>query len=530
MASTLTKRTTSKAAAADGGAELFDPEFEEAKALGKERTEKGTSWGSDLQYVFAAIGSAVGLGNFLRFPSLAYRYGGFGFLLPYALAIVLVGVPVMGMENMFGQMLQRSAVPGFTTIKPYLWGLGAYLTMGSFMAVIYYNVIMAWSLVYLVYSFYPTLPWGGSIEESTAFFMQTVLGRQDPETGEMWSLDDGLGAVQWHLAVAALLYWVIVFFCIFRGTKTVQKVVLVTVPLPFLIIFVLLFFGISREGSGSGIQSYVDPTMNPHALNSIDPWVDAVGQIFFGLSLCEGVMIAYASRQPIERKVVRNSWLIVIGNCSCSIIAGFAVFALLGHFSTVQGVSVDEIGIGSTYVLAFQTFPAAFSLFQGKGVPQLFAVLFFITLLSLGIDSSMSSIEAVAVAFVDSNRWCKEHPRIVSGLLCFSGYFLSLILTTRGGYDALIILDHYCTNYSMLLGGAVSSVVIAWCYDAKKLVQQVACNTGENASYLPFLWEYMIKFITPLILFVLFFYKFVEDLRFPFGGGTHPAWALFVFG
>ena len=110
MASSLTKRTTSKAAAADGGAELFDPEFEEAKALGKERTEKGTSWGSDLQYVFAAIGSAVGLGNFLRFPSLAYRYGGFGFLLPYALAIVLVGVPVMGMENMFGQMLQRSAV------------------------------------------------------------------------------------------------------------------------------------------------------------------------------------------------------------------------------------------------------------------------------------------------------------------------------------------------------------------------------------------------------------------------------------
>merc|ERR1712157_177849 len=116
------------------------------------------------------------------------------------------------------------------------------------------------------------------------------------------------------------------------------------------------------------------PTMNPHALNSIDPWVDAVGQIFFGLSLCEGVMIAYASRQPIERKVVRNSWLIVIGNCSCSIIAGFAVFALL----------------------------------EGKGVPQLFAVLFFITLLSLGIDSSMSLVEAVVVAFVDAVPWCKE--------------------------------------------------------------------------------------------------------------------------
>jgi len=427
--------------------------------------------------------------------------------------------------------MQLSSVPAFGRIRPYLWGLGAFTTFASVWTSVFLQTVMAWSLVYLVYSFSPGgLPWGSTVEESTTFFYQTILGKQDAETGEMWTLQQGLGPVQWKLAVALLVYWGLIYACIINGTKTVQKVVLVTVPLPVILILVFLFYGAAQEGAGTGIQAYVDPSENHVELNSINPWVDAVGQIFFGLSLCKGVMIGYASRQPLERKVVRNSWLIVIGNCSVSIIAGFAIFTLLGHFSTVQGVSVDEIGIGSTYVLAFQTFPAAFSLFQGKGVPQLFAVLFFITLLSLGIDSSMSSIEAVAVAFVDSSVWCKEHPRIVSGLLCFSGYFLSLILTTRGGYDALIILDHYCTNYSMLLGGAVSSVVIAWCYDAKKLVQQVACNTGENASYLPFLWEYMIKFITPLILFVLFFYKFVEDLRFPFGGGAHPAWALFVFG
>ena len=143
MASTLTKRTTSKAAAADGGAELFDPEFEEAKALGKERTEKGTSWGSDLQYVFAAIGSAVGLGNFLRFPSLAYRYGGAAYLIPYVLAIVLVGIPIMGLECTFGQMMQNSAVPAFGKIRPYLWGLGAYLTAASAVTALSYNTIVS---------------------------------------------------------------------------------------------------------------------------------------------------------------------------------------------------------------------------------------------------------------------------------------------------------------------------------------------------------------------------------------------------
>merc|ERR1712146_720754 len=94
-----------------------------------------------------------------------------------------------------------------------------------------------------------------------------------------------------------------------------------------------------------------------------------------------GVMFAYASRQPLHKKVVRNSWLIVIGNCGCSLVAGFTVFALLGHFATVQGVGINDIGIGSTFVVAFQTFPAAFNLFQGAGVPQIMAVLFFITLL-----------------------------------------------------------------------------------------------------------------------------------------------------
>ena len=173
------------------------------------------------------------------------------------------------------------------------------------------QTVMAWSLVYLVYSFSPGgLPWGSTVEESTTFFYQTILGKQDAETGEMWTLQQGLGPVQWKLALALLVYWGLIYACIINGTKTVQKVVLVTVPLPVILILVFLFYGAAQEGAGTGIQAYIDPSENHVELNSINPWVDAVGQIFFGLSLCKGVMIGYASRQPLERKVVRNSWLI----------------------------------------------------------------------------------------------------------------------------------------------------------------------------------------------------------------------------
>ena len=108
-----------------------DKEREAVRAIGEARTAEGKTWNSDVQYVLAAIGSAIGLGNFLRFPSLAYRYGGAAFLIPYVLAIVLVGIPVMGLECTFGQMMQLSSVPAFGRIRPYLWGLGAFTTFAS---------------------------------------------------------------------------------------------------------------------------------------------------------------------------------------------------------------------------------------------------------------------------------------------------------------------------------------------------------------------------------------------------------------
>ena len=456
---------------------------------------------------------------------MCYKYNGFGFLLPYLAAMILIGIPVLGMEAMFGQMTQRSAVKAFGKIRPFLWGLGAYVTWAAFMVVSYYNVIMAWSLEYLFYSFKSPLPWGTTTASARSFFFDTVLQMQKSD-GELWAMEDGMGAVSWHLLLALLAQWLLIFFCVYNLTKTVQMIVMVTVPLPFLLIAIMAIYGLTRPGANDGVLAYVDPTNNPVALFSLDAWVDAAGQVFFGLSLSVGVMIAYSSHQPKENKVVRNSWIITLGNSMTSIVAGFAVFALLGHFAHTSGADLQDVA-NSGYILSFQTFPATFALFEGKA-PQLFSILFFITLLLLGIDSAMSLVESVCEAFIDNNGWCKRHVPLVVFFFCSVGFLFSIMMATKSGYYILDILDHFSSNYLMLLGGGLSCIVIGWLYSAEKLVEEVKMHCGERAHWLPFLWTYLCKFVTPTILIVLFLYNFVNDCSTPYNG--YPQWALLCFG
>ncbi len=136
--------------------------------------------------------------------------------------------------------------------------------------------------------------------------------------------------------------------------------VLVTVPLPFILIAVMAIYGLTRPGSTQGIMAYIDPTNNPAALFSLDAWVDAAGQIFFGLSLSVGVMIAYSSHQPAKSKVVRNTWVIALGNSATSIVAGFAVFALLGHFAHTSEVPLEDVA-SAGYVPTPLSFSLSFS-------------------------------------------------------------------------------------------------------------------------------------------------------------------------
>jgi SNF family Na+-dependent transporter len=141
--------------------------------------EPREKWGSNMAFLFAAIGAAIGLGNVVRFPYLAFKYGGAAFLIPYIAAFFFVGLPILALELMLGQQMQKSAIEAFATINPRAWGMGVLACCGGCLTLVYYQVILAWAWIFLYNSFKKDLPWGSTLSSSLRFYCVEVQG-QDP--------------------------------------------------------------------------------------------------------------------------------------------------------------------------------------------------------------------------------------------------------------------------------------------------------------------------------------------------------------
>jgi len=169
-------------------------------------------WKSRSVFLLAAVGSAVGLGNVWRFPYVIYKYGGGAFLIPYLIALFVIGIPLLLLEFSLGQKFQKGAVRAFKSIHHKLGGIGALALLSGFVIVIYYAVIMAWSLVYLIYSFNFNLPWANDAE---GFFFNNVL-----------RLTEGvgiIGGVNIPLLIALFFVWVTIFFIVRKGVHMLEK-------------------------------------------------------------------------------------------------------------------------------------------------------------------------------------------------------------------------------------------------------------------------------------------------------------------
>ena len=245
---------------------------------GKERVER-QQWGSTAEFILAAVGSAVGLGNVLRFPYMAFSHGGAAFLVPYVAAVVFLGIPVLGMELMLGQVLQKGVTDGLAMLHARAWGIGAAATIGSFLLAAYYSAILAWVWCFLLASFNEVVPWSGGRAES--FFYADVLGRGGTSAAPVDPLVGGLGPCKWWLVFGLIANWLVCYACVFNGAASLGKAVWVTMPLPYLLLFVLLVKGATLKGAGKGLSFYLG-RWDWEAFADGETWVDAVAQIFFG--------------------------------------------------------------------------------------------------------------------------------------------------------------------------------------------------------------------------------------------------------
>jgi NSS family neurotransmitter:Na+ symporter len=457
-------------------------------------------------FIFAGIGSAIGLGNVWRFPYLAYEYGGGAFLLPYIISVIAIGIPWLIMEYGMGRYFQRSAPGVFEGIgKKWEW-LGWWPVWVAFLIVGYYAVVLAWSLRFVLSSV--SMTWGTGQAGATAangFFFENIL-----------QLSDGpgqLGSIIWLTVGMLVIVWLIQFFSIWRGARESGKWHVVFVVVPWILLIIMAIRGLTLPGAAEGLNYYLEPDFS--GLLNKDVWFAAVSQVAFSLSVGMAGMFAYGSWVAKKGDVNNATVITSFGDMATAFFAGFVVFSMVGFLIQATSTPVGDIatsGLG----LAFVTYPAAVSMMPGGNA--VFGVLLFLSLFTIGVDSAFFLTHGGVVApLADKFGWSHKKTTF---WVCLVGFLFGLLYCTQGGLYWLDIVDRSVSFYGLLITGLLSCLVVGWVFGAKKLREHVNATSDFRFGA----WfDWLLKLLVPLgILALVIFAGLVDDIK---GYGGYPAWA-----
>ncbi len=476
-----------------------------AQIIPQEAEPHRARWKTQWGFLSAAIGSAIGLGSIWRFAYVVYENGGGAYLLPYFVALVTAGIPLMILEFGIGHKMRGSAPMSFAKINPHWEWLGWWMVIFVMFGIeLYYSVVIAWCVSYVWFSL--TLAWGA---DPNGFFFQQFLG----VTAGPHVIGDIRSPILLSLILVWVLNWFIVFFGVEQGIEKANKIFM---PLLFVLILILVGWTATLPGSKEGIVRYLKPDFS--RLGDPKVWIDAYSQIFFTLSLGFGIMVTYASYLPRKADINFNACVTSLVDTLVSLVAGLAVFGTLGYMAAQTSKPFEETvqhGIG----LAFVAYPQAISLLPS--LPVLFGVLFFLTLTIAGIASSISILEAFSAAVIDKFHYPRKS---VVTLLSVLGFLGGIIFTTGGGLAWLDIVDHFLSHYGLFIACILQCALI-WTYGASHLREHV---NAVSLFRIGWLFDFSIKYLIPAILIVLLLNDLMTDIRRPYGG--YPWIALLLIG
>lgn len=310
-----------------------------------------------------------------------------------------------------------------------------------------------------------------------------------------------------------MIGWALVVAIVSSGVKGVGKVVMVSATAPVIILIILTLRGITLEGAMAGLDYYLSP--NFAALGDMTVWRDAYSQVFFSLSLGMGVLIAYASYLPRDAEIANNVFIASLADAGIAFLAGLAIFSTVGYMAAQQGASVADVAGSGGLGLAFVVYPQVINLLPGAPV---FAVLFFLLLITLAIDSQFSLVEGCIGSVMD--KWnLKRGPAVV--LVSLPAFLIGLIYVTSGGLYWLDIVDKFINSYGLVAVGLAECIVLGWIIGPRKIREHV---NGLSEVKVGKWFDFFIKFLTPIALTYILITSLIDDIKIPYEG--YPQWAL----
>ncbi len=466
-------------------------------------------------FVFAASGSAIGLGNIVFFPANAYTFGGGAFYLPYFISLLVVGIPLMVLELGLGHQ-QRRAYPA--ALRRVAGGKGEFLgwwaLANTTLITLYYVAILSWVMGMLLGSlgplWSPATPLSGfavdQLPNPAGFFFRLVSS--------------------WLPILLIGIVWLFNALIVRSGANSIQRAVRIFVPLMWVLMLVLVARGTTLDGGNHGVWSLFAPDFG--AMTNLAVWKGAVSQIFFTLSVGFGVMTAYGSYLPRRSDQSNNAVLISFLNCGFEYIAGIAIFAVLFAFAAVPQAS--------TVSMSFFIVPQGVGqLPGGPAIVTLFGSLFFLLLLLAGLSSTASMVESVVAALLDKLS-LPRRPTVVAvctlGALGSVAFVLPQVvdpaMRDNGtlGLTLLDLVDHWAFGYGLLIVG------LSQCLLLGRLRRIRSIRTRINADSIWHLgrwYDRLIGVVIPAILSMILIGSIVGEIRTglygaSYAGNFSPNW------
>jgi neurotransmitter:Na+ symporter, NSS family len=457
---------------------------------------KKETWGSKLGIILAVAGSAMGLGNFLRFPVQAANNGGGAFMIPYFISLLLIGIPLMWIEWAIGRY---GGVHGHTTAPGMfhrLWDnrLGKYFGVigifGPMVIFIYYVYIESWLLGYSFYSLTGVLT-NIPDKESIGKFLSAYQGQENN--------------AYFHNLGPAYLFFIITFFLniaiIFRGvTGGIEKLCKIAMPLLFLAAIILVIRVVTLDPPYPdkpdwNIMNGFGYLWNPDfsALLNAKTWLAAAGQILFTLSVGIGVILTYASYLKKGDDIALSGLTAATTNEFAEVILGGSIIIPLA-FAFFGPVDMKEVASSGAFNLGFVSMPFIFSKIS---LGALFAFLWFFLLFLAGLTSSISLFEPT-VAFVrDDFQVDRKKATLIMGVITFILCQPAIFFLGHGVVDEF---DFWGGTFCLVLFGTMETILFAWAFGIDRAWEEIHHGAQLN---IPRIYKWIIKYVTPSLLVVI---------------------------
>lgn len=450
------------------------------------------SFGGSIGFIMAAAGSAVGLGNIWRFPYLAAKDGGGFFLFVYIILALTFGFTLLTAEISIGRKTKQSPLTAYSIVKKGWKPLGVIASLVPVIILPYYVVIGGWVL-----KFFLSFISGTGVEAAEdGYFVSFITAEQEP-------------------IILMLIFLALVAFVVIRGVnKGIESFSKIIMPILLILVVGIGIYsvtisytdaeGVTRTGL-EGLKIYLIPNVTGLSLKDICGVIlDAMGQLFFSLSVAMGILVAYGSYVSDDADLGKSINLIELCDTFVAFFAGVMIIPAVYTFMGTEGME------SSGPSLMFVSLPKVFSS-MGK-VGTVVGILFFAMVLFAALTSAVSVMEAVVSSIMDQFKTsravaCGIETCIALGgavLVClgYNKLYFEYTLPTGSVAQILDIMDYISNNVLMPITAIGTCILIGWVVKPQYVIDEMEKNGGKMGR--KGLFIAMIKFIAPVLLFILF--------------------------